>query len=260
MIGIMDWDEVEKMWTHLREASEAGLVDASIEYGRALLDGIAEPPDPETAVAAFRAAVEQGAGREAKLSMLRTAYFFVPDALEPAEVRERVVELLDDDPTGEVALLKGYFHYRGFGFEQDLAQSVAWHEKAAAKGNADAMFELYVLHSTGQGTEPNQDLAIEWAMRAAEAGNIRAMYNLGGFFATGNGVEQNDQFALDWYEKAAHAGHGRAAATLAVMLVTGQGAETDLERAESFYELAYENGFDADELFWAMGLENPFEG
>jgi TPR repeat protein len=258
MIGLMDFDEVDQMFRLFDEASQAGLLDASLAYAEALLDGVGEPPDPEKAIEAYGRAIEQGAGRDTVLARLRTAYFHAPDVLAPGEIQRDIEALLEDDPAGDAALLYGYFHYRGFGRPVDHAAALAWHERAAAKGNADAMFELYVLYSTGQGSEQNDDLAMEWVMRAAEAGSVRAMYNLGAFYATGNGVDQDLDLCLEWYEKAAQHGHGRAAATLSLMFYEGDDLEQDLERAEEYFELAYENGYDAGALFDARGHGDPF--
>lgn len=258
MIGLMDQDELQRMFSLYREASEAGLAEASYEYGVVLLDGGGEPPQPEEAVEAFGRAAAQGYGRRASVERLRTACFHAPGALEGDVIRAEIEALLKEDPDGEAALLRGYFHTRGFGYPQEMKESLRWHERAASKGNADAMFELYVLYANGEGIEPQPELALDWAMRAAEAGNIRAMYNLGTFYATGNGVERDPARSLKWYKKAAEAGHGRAAATVSVMLYMGDEVDQDVEEAEAYFRLAYELGYDAEKLFTAMELECPF--
>lgn len=258
MIGLMDFDELEQMFRLYREASQAGLAEASFEYAIALMGGEGEPPELELAVEAFATAAAQGYGREASLRRLRLAYFHDQELLDHDVVRAEIEALLQEDPDGEAALLRGYFQTGGFAYPKNLEEALAWHERAASKGNADAMFELYVLYSTGQGTEPNPELALDWVMRAAEAGSVRAMYNLGTFYATGNGVDRDPVRSIAWYEKAAEAGHGRAAATVSVMYFTGDEVEQDLDAAESYFALAYDHGYDAVKLYLTMELDCPF--
>lgn len=115
--------------------------------------------------------------------------------------------------------------------------SLGYHQKAAALGNADAMFELYVYYVRGIGTEMDEELAMDWNLKAANAGSDRACYNLGTFYATGNGVPQDMDVAVQWYEKASQMGNFRATETLGLMYRYGEGVPEDVAKADAYEEL-----------------------
>ena len=163
--------------------------------------------------------------------------------------------LAEAEPTGQAHRLLGYLTFHGVGCEPDKRASFEHHRRGAESGDADAMFELYVMLSQGIGTTLDPEQAVVWCTRAAEAGSARAMANLGGFYATGRGVAQDDALALAWYEKAANAGHGRAAATLGVMHATGQGAPHAIDRAKQWFNQAGDLGFDWQSFAESLGID-----
>lgn len=149
----------------------------------------------------------------------------------------------------------GWLAFHGIGCPKDQAESLRWHRAAAAKGDADAMFELYAMLSTGQGGALDEAEALTWCRRAAEAGSARAMANMGGFHATGRMVAQDVGLALEWYRKAAEAGSGRAAATLGVMAAQGEGAPVDEAAATRWFAQAEALGYPWWEMCEAVGLD-----
>jgi hypothetical protein len=169
---------------------------------------------------------------------------------------ERVADL---DGSGRAYHLLAMFHFHGLGPLESKSASVALHEKAAARGDAESMFELYAMLAQGLGTDADVPRAIEWCKRAAEAGNARAMYNLGAFHAVGRDVPQDDALSVHWYRSAADAGHGRAAATLGVMFASGDGAHRDPARARQYLDRADELGFDWRPLARALGVDEQLE-
>ncbi len=167
---------------------------------------------------------------------------------------------LEQDTTGEMALLKGYMLYKGYGYQQDLSQSIKTHLKSASQGNAEAMFELYIYHHFGYGTAIDQEKAIEWCLKAAKQNQNRALYNLGTMYATGYGSIAKDMAkAISWYKKAVDAGHGKASATLSVMYAHGTEVKKDLEQAKYYFEQCIQNDYDmeAESMFENYGLEIP---
>jgi TPR repeat protein len=144
--------------------------------------------------------------------------------------------------------LLGWFTHTGFGGPVDLAASLEHHQRAAAAGEADSLFELYIYHARGIVVPKDEATALTWCQRAADAGSARAMANLGGFYATGQGVPLDPEEAVRWYTRAADLGHGRAAATLAVMYATGDGVAVDVENARRWYRVALELGYDPSQL------------
>ncbi|MFB6398337.1 tetratricopeptide repeat protein [Polymorphospora lycopeni] len=161
--------------------------------------------------------------------------------------------LLADDPTGEASYWSGITHYLlGNG-----GTALGYHERAAAAGNADAMFELHVLYGTGD-TVPRDDVAArQWLMRAADREHPRALYNIAAGHATGQGFPRDEEAAAGWYERAAIAGSPRAAATLGVMCLLGSGVTTDPARAARWLDQAEEQGFDVSGWLEQLGLSRP---
>lgn len=160
-----------------------------------------------------------------------------------------------DDPGGHASHMLGLYAFNGTGRAVDFSTAGRLHEEAAARGNADAMFELYILSDQGLGRPADPGAAVAWCQRAAEAGNLRAMGNLGGFYATGRGLPRDPVQALAWYERAANAGHGKSAATLGVMYATGDCVDSDPHRARSWFAAADAIGHDWRDLADAVGLD-----
>lgn len=233
----------------LAEAAAHGLHDAACDLARMHVgDG-----DPAAALAVLGPAARAGhasaatlaariAWRSGQTQRYAEALAWLEGAREP-----------DDD--GGVRFMLALFAFHGVGQDPDVARAADLQEEAAARGNADAMFELYVMTSQGVGRPADEAVALAWCRRAAEAGNLRAMGNLGGFFATGQGVARDPEQALAWYERAAQAGHGRSAATLGVMYATGDCVPRDPVQARSWFVAADGLGFDWRDMAEAVDLD-----
>lgn len=135
----------------------------------------------------------------------------------------------------------GLLYYNGeFWLPSDYALSLDYHQKAAALGNADAMFELYVYYATGIGTEIDSETATDWNLKAANAGSDRACYNMGTFYATGNNMPQDMEKAVNWYDKASQLGNVRATETLGLMYRYGEGVPQDEAKVDTYEKLENE--------------------
>jgi len=93
-------------------------------------------------------------------------------------------------------------YYNGKGVPQDWSKAREWYEKAAEKGNAEAMFNLGVMYEHGEGVPQNYAKAAEWYEKWAEKGDAKAMFRLGWMYANGKGVRQDWSKAWEWYKKA----------------------------------------------------------
>ena len=56
--------------------------------------------------------------------------------------------------------------------------------------------------------------AVKWFEKAAERGNVEAMYYLGECYRDGSGVDEDQKKAVEWFTKAAEQGHEEAKAEL----------------------------------------------
>jgi TPR repeat protein len=78
--------------------------------------------------------------------------------------------------------------------------------EAAAKGEADAQYNLGVMHYKGQGVKQNYQKAMNCFKLAAEQDNESAQIHLGAMYYRGEGTEQDYAEAMHWYNLAAEKG------------------------------------------------------
>jgi TPR repeat protein len=69
----------------------------------------------------------------------------------------------------------GTLYHNGHGVAQDYAKAREWYEKAADKGNAEAMNNLGWLYRNGHGVTQDYAKAREWYEKAADTGDAEAM-------------------------------------------------------------------------------------
>ncbi|HEY1135009.1 MAG TPA: tetratricopeptide repeat protein [Nocardioides sp.] len=229
-------------------AAGHGLRDSFLrfEHGIGLL-----PPDAfAVMLRAYRAADAAGS-REAALTWVRRAYFERVDDLAAAAA-ERIDRLVADDRDGEAHVLRGWMRFNGWGHRQDVPASVADHETAAARGNADGHFELSVLYGTGQGVPVDPDRAQRHLLAAADADHPRALYNVAASHATGRGLPHDPARALALYRRAGERGHARAAFTAGIMTLTGEGTAPDAAAAGALLLDAQDLGMDVEDALGAF--------
>ncbi|MEH1101762.1 tetratricopeptide repeat protein [Micromonospora sp. CPCC 205561] len=265
MIGILPVEAYDVLVRGYTAAAFAGRSTAWVPLGRRLLDPRVgwtptwPSPHPfpvggteqlDSALRCFAEAARHG-DRQG-------AYLFAALGREAVDrVGPHALTLLEplraDDPTGEANYWSGIVHYlRG-----DGGAAVAHHRRAAAAGNADAMFELHVLYGTGDVVPPDEEAAREWLLRAADRDHPRALYNVAAAHASGRGFPRDEAAAAGWYERAAAAGNARAAATLGVMYLLGSGVPTDAGRAAGWFDRAEEQGYDVDGWLEQLGMSRP---
>jgi hypothetical protein len=136
----------------------------------------------------------------------------------------------------------GVLYHNGQGVAQDYAKAREWYEKAAAKGDASAMFNLGVLYENGFGVAQDYAKAGAWYEKAAAKGQASAMFNLGLLYHNGHGVAQDYARARDWFGKAANEGNASAMFNLGVLYDNGFGVAQDYAKAREWYEKAAARG------------------
>lgn len=121
-------------------------------------------------------------------------------------------------------------HYR-------RAVSEALKRIEADNNDAAAMTLVAEIYRQGLGVAPDQKAATEWYERAAERGDINAVYALSLALLEGRGIQKDDMRAGMLLERAARAGHAFANYNLAMaLLATGQ--STDAQRAVAALEIS----------------------
>ncbi len=142
--------------------------------------------------------------------------------------------------------------------EQDHAQARAWYEKAAAKGNAYAAFQIAGMFKEGRGVEVDAAQAFSWMSRAAEAGMAAAQVEVGGMHADAVGTRKNLVKALEWYLKAADAGDGDGMYFAGVAYADGLGTKKDVVAAVRWLQRAWDGGReDAEEKLGELREADP---
>jgi hypothetical protein len=157
----------------------------------------------------------------------------MPD-IKPITLRElkmKLAKLSDDDLTIDP-----------FDYEEEEAETIGLLRLAAAKGDADAMFNLGLCYRNGEGVESDALEAYRWFQLAAKQGGALAQCNLGFCYYLGEGVEKDEVEAVRWFELAAAQGLAHAQHNLGFCYATGVGVALDMARAAVLFEKAAEQG------------------
>lgn len=115
----------------------------------------------------------------------------------------------------------GMLYYQGYGeknaagesfgfVEQDFDKAVFWLQKAAAQGDAMALYFLGKCCEEGTGTERNPTLAVAFYRRSAELDDPWAQCALGRCYERGVGTEKDIDQAREYYALAAETGDEEA--------------------------------------------------
>ncbi len=116
-------------------------------------------------------------------------------------------------------------------------------QKAARKGDCNAMFELAVHLLDGGDGDPDPVAAATWLQVAAMAGHDEARVRLGTLYATGHGVELELEEAAKWMGLAAQEGVARAQYWMAKACFLGTGVARDPAMAYRWACAAVAQGF-----------------
>ena len=115
--------------------------------------------------------------------------------------------------------------------EGNKEKAKEWYEKAASKGDADAMNNLGVLYAD----EGNREKSKELYEKAASKGDTEAMNNLGLLYYN----ERDKEKSKEWYEKASSKGDTEAMYNLGVLYAD----EGNREKSKELYEKAASKGY-----------------
>jgi TPR repeat protein len=153
----------------------------------------------------------------------------------------------------------------------DLETATCWIEKAAEKGNANALCTLALRHqSMGNDAEklryfrlaaekgdvtaqtqlsltlentfdwkaPENEESFHWMKAAADQGDSTAYYFLGNYYFDGTGVDVDDQKAFECYFKAAEMGESDGIERLGLCHLYGIGVQRDHDVAFQYFQRA----------------------
>ncbi|OAM78295.1 peptidoglycan-binding protein [Devosia elaeis] len=126
--------------------------------------------------------------------------------------------------------------------DKDFEEAAKWYERAAAQGFAPAQYRLGNLYEVGSGVEKDLEQARLWYQRGAEAGNRMAMHNLAALYAGGQLGEQQFELAAEWFEQAANHGMTDSQFNLGMLHARGLGVEQSFEQSFKWFSLAAQSG------------------
>lgn len=122
----------------------------------------------------------------------------------------------------------------------DHAAAVAYWRGPAARGNADAQFNLGQAYKTGRGVSQDLAQAEQWYRRAALQGHEQAEANYGlALFDNGKRAE-----AVEWLKKGVARGDARAQYVYGIMLFNGDAVEKRWVEAYALIVRASQSGLD----------------
>ncbi|MEH3036919.1 MAG: SPOR domain-containing protein [Sphingomonas adhaesiva] len=120
----------------------------------------------------------------------------------------------------------------------DYAKAVAEWRAPAARGDADAQFNLGQAYKLGRGVPADQAQATDWFRKAAAQGHEQAIDNYGlALFQDGRKAE-----ALPWLEKSVARDEKRTELVLGTMLFNGDGISRDWTRAYALVTRSSQQG------------------
>eukprot|EP00960_Hanusia_phi_P029530 748005-Hanusia_phi.AAC.6 len=210
----------------LRQAAEAGDVEALLELGRSLLHGDGMEQREEEAIKWLTAAAEAGSAE---------GWYLVGTCYELGRGTEfnsqRAFECYQRSAGGgwtsaKIALGSCYEFGKGVGRSEEEAFRLY---EEAADVSWKAIAQLARCYQDGVGVEKDLARALELNMIAADV-DVRAQVNLGIAYQYGIGVERNEEEAFVWFDRAAQHGDADAMLNVALCYSSGRGVREDEAR------------------------------
>jgi len=117
--------------------------------------------------------------------------------------------------------------------------------RRAQGGDAEAQFNLGMVHDGGMGVPRDWKEAVKWYRRAAEQGYAPAQNTLGSMYNRGLGVERNEAESLKWHRLAAEQGYPSGQYNVAYKYVHGGSVAPSKIHAHMWFSLAAKQGMRA---------------
>lgn len=149
--------------------------------------------------------------------------------------------------------LVGCYYLNGEGVRRNKREAKYWSEKAAQKGDPEAIFNLALLCEQ-EGTPKDSRRAVLLYNKAAMLGDLEAQTNLALKLLAGDGVDRDAEAGIFWLKKAAQRGASIPQYNLGVAYLRGDGVRKSEANAKKWLVKAAKNG-DADARRLLKSLE-----
>lgn len=130
----------------------------------------------------------------------------------------------------------------------DFFKAKKWYWKAIRNHNTDALVAIAIWYRYGRYVKESYRSAIIFNQRAARCGNARAMMELHELYYFGNGKKKNHPKSLYWLKRSAALGNDFAIESLAGMYLEGYGGvKKDFSQALFWYRKLADSSWDAND-------------
>jgi len=125
----------------------------------------------------------------------------------------------------------GSDYYYGYGVKQDYREAVRWYQKSALQGSAKAKYSLAYCYAHGFGVTRDVNEAIRYLRQAADQGSPQALCQLARMYSEGRDLPWNRTEAFRLYRAAADQGDASGEYGLAYLYSHGAAEERDYAEA-----------------------------
>ena len=235
-----------------RKAAEKKCTPAEFNYAMVLLNGIefrtvderskykdSEVPDldPEKGRKMIQSLADRGyLPAQVELAAILISKRADVSAKDAEKAFRMVSEAVKDpDAPARAWRVLGDCYFSGFGTAPDGKKMIEALEKAASKGNLEAISRMGYCYEFGINVKPDSKKALAYYERAAKAGLPAAMLEYGDMIAAGEVEGMGSDDALVWYKKSAAEDCPEALYRLGTMNLHGIGTDKDPELAAELF-------------------------
>lgn len=159
-----------------------------------------------------------------------------------------------EDADGEVYSMLSRFYLNGVKVDKDEQKGLELIEKAADKGDTDAIHDLAIIYEFGQyGVEKDLLKSIAYLEKGVELEDAQCMNDLAWVLEKSEDYPHDYNRAFELYKKAAEKGNAMAYNNLGTCYKRGIGTEVDAQKALECYQEAIELG-EKNSSYWNLYL------
>ena len=160
-----------------------------------------------------------------------------PSIDKSTEIEARIsIAAEQGDPDALIAI--GHLYERG----ACISAAVECYDRAAKRGNSDALVRLAWFYFDGRGVMRDRAYAFELFRCAADMGDFRAQFQLAWMYENGVGIDRNPQIAGELNRKVEDTMDAHRLCELASIYSRGSGVERSEQTAAKLYRKAAELG------------------
>ena len=236
----LDYAEACK-WMEI--AAENNNVDAIVEYGDMLFEGIGTTQDIQQAIVCYQKAADLG-NNEAAIK--------VATLMNNNTDRQMLLDMFKQ--LAERGFPSNEFYFAEILLKTSIdrkgkEEAFKWFEKAAEKGHLDSKYRIAMMYGRGLGVKKDIEKHIVLLEEVAGLGHTKAQHDLAEIFYKGILVKKDEKRSFGWYLRSAESGNPKSQYQVAIMYRDGIGINTCLENAKKWFEI-FSNSFLIK--YWSM--------